>query len=54
MKLHADYCHLVVSVYKHEYVLTKMENEKNKWEKLLGVNIANELKFGKHILEIRS
>lgn len=53
-KLNTDKCHLVVSGFKHEHVCAKIGTEKI-WEKrvvkLFGINIDDQLKFDKHVLE---
>lgn len=53
-KLITDKCDLVVSGFKHEHVCAKIGTDKI-WEtravKLFGINIDDQLKFDKHVLE---
>ena len=57
MKLNTDKCSLIVSIYKHKQVWANIGKDFI-WEsnhvKLLGITIARDLKFNKHVLKLCS
>lgn len=56
IELKTDKCHQIVSGYKHEHAKIGTEKKilENRDGMLLGINIDNELKFVKYVLEIRT
>ena len=57
MKLNTDKCHLLISGNENEQMWAKLDRD-IVWEsndvKLLGITLDNNLKFGKHVYNIRS
>ena len=55
MKMNSGKYHLFISRNKHEHMLSKIDDDKI-WEsrtvKLLGITIANELKFNEYISNV--
>ena len=50
--MYPDKCHLLVSGYRHEVMLAKIDNEniiEAKNVKLLGINIDSKLSFNEHM-----
>ena len=55
MKMNSDKCHLFISGDKSEHLWTKRGNSRileNRTVKLLGITIANELKFDEHLSNV--
>ena len=55
MKLNAEKCHFLMSGHKHEWIWMRVGKDmiwESQYEKLLGVNIDNELNFKVHVLDI--